>query len=143
MEDCSKTSNTIHNIVPIRVIYCNSMNIIKVREDMTRDKYKKAFVEFTHFDRSITIAVVAHGEIVYIGYSIQNPEDKPDKELGRKIAIGRALNNGFDCIELDDFYCYDYGILKSIAYYWKSRFIKYSTLDESTKRLNYDNVRRY
>ena len=105
-------------------------------------KQKKAFVEFNHFDREITICAVGYNDVVYVALAIQNPEDKPNKELGRKIAMGRAFcGKPLDILDMEDRYCYDYGILKSICYLWKSKFIKHSTLDENTKRINYDEIR--
>lgn len=109
----------------------------------TFNKTKKAFVEFKYLDRDITICALGKNATVSIGHSIQNPEDKPNKELGRKIAEGRALsNNSLKIIDLAIPYCLDYGILKSFAHFWKARFLKYIKFDKETNTWDYSEVKQ-
>lgn len=69
----------------------------------TLEKGKIFYHTFEFKDREITLCVrqslTTFNSIsrIIIGYSVKTPEDKQDKELGKKIALGRSLKSSLHC----------------------------------------------
>lgn len=138
MVDCLITEN---KMVYSGVEYTIGETLIDKTNSKKTMKYKRAFVEFEHLGRNMTIAILGDDELINIGLSIHNPEDKYDKQMGRRIAEGRAWNKPIiNVFDLSEPFCYDYGILKSIGFHMKSRIIRNLTFDEVNKCWNYDNI---
>ncbi len=113
----------------------------KVKTSMFAHKpLKKAYLEFTHLDRKMTICVITHhieicGNIVQsllsVGLAILNPnDDNYSLQLGREISLGKAMKNNIFRGIFPGVYSRDYGILKSVAYYWQARVIKNLTFED-------------
>ena len=81
---------------------------------------KKYFHSFEHENRLITLCVYG-GKI---GYSVKLPDDPLDKELGKKISLGRALKCPIGEFTLDRELGRDKGVLKSIAIHWERKIKK-------------------
>ncbi len=81
---------------------------------------KKYFHSFEHENRLITLCVYG-GKI---GYSVKLPDDPLDRELGKKISLGRALKCPIGEFTLDKELGKDKGVLKSIAIHWEKKIKK-------------------
>ena len=91
---------------------------------------KKFYHNFKHNDREITLCLLVVKKVgvilIKVGYSICVPEDKYDRELGKKIALGRARKDKFLGVEilLEEHLALDNGVLKAIAWNYEKRVKK-------------------
>lgn len=76
------------------ILHENTTNFSSKEQEILETKTMNYFKTKEILNREITVVVSVSEEgctQVYSGYSVRNPDDKPNKELAKKIALGRAF----------------------------------------------------